>query len=238
MKSEQVIALIPARGGSKRIPNKNIRLFVGQPIIAYSIRAAQETGLFDRIIVSTDSQEIARISKEHGAEIPFIRPTELADDFTGTDEVVLHAISWFQNQTITVKYICCIYATAPFIQPEYIKKGFELLREEQATSCFTVTTFPFPIFRALKINEEGKLQMVYPKYLHTRSQDLPITYHDAGQFYWADVEKYVIEKRFYSENAVPIIIPRYLVQDIDTVEDWKRAELMYKVLRSEGLVDE
>ncbi len=236
MKSEQVIALIPARGGSKRIPNKNIKLFAGQPIISFSIRAAQETGLFDKIIVSSDSQEIARISKEYGAEIPFTRPTELADDFTGTDEVVLHAISWFQNQNIAIKYICCIYATAPFIQSEYIKKGFELLRGKQATSCFSVTTFPFSIFRALKINEEGKLQMIYPEHLHTRSQDLPTTYHDAGQFYWANVEKYVKEKRFYSENAIPIIIPRYLVQDIDTFEDWKRAELMYKVLQSEGLV--
>ena len=236
MKSEQIIALIPARGGSKRIPNKNIRLFVEQPIISFSIRAAQETGLFDKIIVSTDSQEIARISKEYGAEIPFIRPTELADDFTGTDEVVLHAISWFQNQNITIKYICCIYATAPFIQPEYIKKGFELLREEQATSCFSVTTFPSSIFRALKINENDRLEMINPQYLYTRSQDLPQTYHDAGQFYWADVKKYSEEKKICSRDAVPIIIPRYLVQDIDTLEDWKRAELMYRILQSEGLV--
>lgn len=224
------IAIIPARIGSKRIPKKNIKPFHGKPIIAYSIEAAQKTDLFSKIVVSTDSQELAEIAESYGAEVPFIRPAELSDDFTGTDAVILHALNWLIDHGTDIKYICCIYATAPFINPCYIKNGLELLKKQKATSSFSITTYPYPIYRSLKINENGRLQMMWPDYLNVRSQDLSEAYHDAGQFYWADAKKYLIEKKFFSQDAVPVVLPRYLVQDIDTDEDWQRAEAMYKAL--------
>ena len=224
------IAIIPARGGSKRIPNKNIKNFCGKPIISYSIQAAIKTVLFDKIVVSTDSHEIAEIAVKYGAEVPFIRPKELADDFVGTDEVIIHALNWLIKHGENVRYVCCIYATAPFIKPEYIKKGYESLIKEKATSAVSVTTYSYPIYRSLILDERGRLRMQWPEYIKTRSQDLPVVYHDAGQFYWADVKKYLSEKKLYSNDAIPVIIPRYLVQDIDTEEDWQRAELMYKAL--------
>lgn len=224
------IAIIPARIGSKRIPQKNIKLFHGKPIIAYSIHAALETTLFSRVIVSTDSHELAEIAKSYGAEAPFIRPAELSDDFTGTDAVILHGLNWFIDKGIDVRYVCCIYATAPFINSEYVVKGLELLKKQKSTSSFSVTTYPYPIYRSLKINENGRLNMIWPDYMNVRSQDLSEAYHDAGQFYWADVKKYLIEKKFFSADAVPVVLPRYLVQDIDTEEDWTRAEAMYKAI--------
>jgi len=230
MNNKKVVAIIPARIGSKRIPNKNIKLFAGQPIISYSIHVARETGLFDRLIVSTDSLEIAAVSKEYGAEVPFIRPAELSDDFTGTDAVILHALNWLSEHGEDIQFVCCIYATAPFTQPEYIRAGFELLKKANATSAFTVTTYPYPIYRSLKINENERLEMIWPDYLNVRTQDLSEAYHDAGQFYWADVKKYLIEKKLFSQDAIPIILPRYLVQDIDTNEDWQHAEAMYNAL--------
>jgi pseudaminic acid cytidylyltransferase len=225
------VAIIPARIGSKRIPKKNIKLFLGKPIIAYSIEAALETKLFDRIIVSTDSQEVVEIAKSYGAEVPFLRPAELSDDFTGTDEVILHALNWLIGHGTNIEYVCCVYATAPLIDSEYVRKGLELLKEKKAATAFSVSTYPFPIYRSLKINEDGRLQMICPDYMNVRSQDLSEAYHDAGQFYWADVKRYLIEKRFYSRDAIPVVLPRYLVQDIDTEEDWKRAEAMYKALK-------
>ncbi|NQT71705.1 MAG: pseudaminic acid cytidylyltransferase [Chloroflexi bacterium] len=222
------IAVIPARGGSKRIPHKNIKSFVGKPIISYSIKAAQETALFDRIIVSTDSEEIAKVAKQWGAEVPFLRPAELADDFTGDVAVLIHALTWLQEQDTLPRYFCYIYATAPFIRPECIGEGFDLLDEKNATTAFSVTTFPYPIFRSLKIEPDGNLRWLWPEYEKTRSNDLPETYHDAGQFYWGNSETFLKEKTLLSSNTVPIILPRYLVQDIDTPEDWKTAELMFK----------
>ena len=227
-----VVAVIPARGGSKRIPHKNIKPFCGKPMIAYSIEAAKDAGIFDRIIVSTDSKEIALIAKDFGAEVPFMRPAELADDHTGTDAVILHALKQLIEGGAKIDYICCIYATAPFVKAEYIIKGYNILRDNNAASCFSVTTYPFPIFRSLKINNQNRLEMFWPEYKETRSQDLIEAYHDAGQFYWADVKKYLKEKQFYSKDAVPVILPRYLVQDIDTPEDWETAEKMYWVLKS------
>lgn len=223
-----VVAVIPARGGSKRIPNKNNKHFCGKPMIAYSIEAAKDVGIFDRIIVSTDSKEIASTAKEFGAEVPFMRPCELADDHAGTDAVVLHALKRLMEDGEKIDYICCIYATAPFVKAEYIIKGYDLLRDKNATSCFSVTTYPFPIYRSLKINSQNRLEMFWPEYREIRSQDLTEAYHDAGQFYWADAKNYLKEKQFYSKDAVPVILPRYLVQDIDTIEDWKTAELMFR----------
>jgi N-acylneuraminate cytidylyltransferase len=224
------VAIIPARIGSKRIPKKNIKIFHGKPMIAYSIQAALKTKLFNSIIVSTDSMELANIAITYGAEVPFIRPAELSDDFTGTDAVILHALNYLIDHGADIQYVCCIYATAPFINSAYIKKGFYLLKKENATSAFTVTTYPYPIYRSLKISEDGRLQMIWPDYMNVRSQDLSEAYHDAGQFYWADAQKYLIEKKIFSKAAVPVVLPRYLVQDIDTDEDWQRAEAMYKVL--------
>ncbi|MDY6950744.1 MAG: pseudaminic acid cytidylyltransferase [Thermodesulfobacteriota bacterium] len=225
------VAIIPARGGSKRIPGKNIKLFAGKAIISYSIKAAQDSDLFDRIIVSTDSVKIAKVAKAYGAEVPFIRPAELADDFTGTGAVVLHALRWLLDRGDKVDYVCCIYATAPFVRPQDLCKGYALLRENKATSTFTVASFPSPILRALKIDEKGRIAMVWPQYRERRSQDLPETYHDAGQFYWADVKNYLKEREFYSRDSLPVVLPRYLVQDIDTPEDWEKAERMYSVLQ-------
>lgn len=199
-------------------------------MIAYSIQAALKTKLFSSIIVSTDSMELANIAITYGAEVPFIRPAELSDDFTGTDAVILHALNYLIDHGADIQYVCCIYATAPFISASYIKKGFDLLKKENATSAFSVTTYPYPIYRSLKISEDGRLQMIWPDYMNVRSQDLSEAYHDAGQFYWADAQKYLIEKKIFSKAAVPVVLPRYLVQDIDTDEDWQRAEAMYKVL--------
>ena len=228
-----IIAIIPARGGSKRIPNKNIKSFAGKPIISYSIKAAQQTGLFDRIIVSTDSADIAEVAKKYGAEIPFIRPSELADDFIGTTPVLLHALNWLTEHEFAVDYFCCIYATAPFIQTEFISNGFDLLKEKKAMAAFSVTTFPYPILRALKIGEGGGVEMFWPEHENSRSNDLQEAYHDAGQFYWGNTEKFMTKKTFFSPDAVPVILPRYLVQDIDTPEDWETAEKMYSVLKLE-----
>ena len=224
-----IVAIIPARSGSKRIPQKNIKPFAGKPIIAYSIAAAKASGIFDKIIVSTDSEAIAQIATGYGAEIPFLRPTELSDDMTGTDAVVIHALKHLISQGCLLDYVCCIAATAPFVRAQDIRRGFETLKTKGASSLFSVTTFPYPIFRALKLNEKGFLEMCWPEHLKTRSQDLPETYHDAAQFYWANAKAYLHQQSFLSTDAIPFVLPRYLVQDIDTPEDWETAETMHPV---------
>jgi len=228
---KEVVAIIPARGGSKRIPGKNIKPFLGQPIIGYSIETARKSNLFNRVIVSTDSVRIAEVARSFGAEIPFLRPKELSDDFTGTDQVVLHALEVLKDQQIAISYVCCIYPTAPFIQIEHLKKGLEILLETDADSAFSVTTFPYPIKRGLRLDENGRIKMIWPEHFSTRSQDLEETYHDAAQFYWAKADRYVINRRFFNDNAKPVILPRHMVQDIDTEEDWILAELMFRNLQ-------
>jgi len=225
------VAIIPARGGSKRIPAKNIKEFLGKPIIAYSIAAAKQSGLFERIIVSTDSEAIAEVANRYGAETPFMRPEEIADDFTTTAAVLAHALQWLAAHGSEAQHACCIYATAPFIQVHYLKAGYELLTGKGATSVFPVTTFPFSIFRALKINDDGRLAMFWPEHELTRSNDLPEAYHDAGQFYWVDCKVFLEKQQLYSDDSLPVVVPRHLVQDIDTPEDWTRAEMMYKALQ-------
>ncbi|OGQ88406.1 MAG: pseudaminic acid cytidylyltransferase [Deltaproteobacteria bacterium RIFOXYD12_FULL_56_24] len=228
------VAIIPARGGSKRIPGKNIKLFAGKPVIAWSIEAARQSELFDRIIVSTDSEEIAAVAREYGAETPFMRPAQLADDFTPTADVILHVLDWLGEHGAMADHACCLYATAPFVQPGFLWQGFDILRQSGAASVFTVTSYPASIYRALKIEEDGHLAMVWPKYELTRSQDLPGSYHDAGQFYWLDARRFSAGKKIYSYDARPVILPRYLVQDIDTPEDWLMAEAMYAALLAQG----
>lgn len=224
------IAIIPARGGSKRIPRKNVKLFAGKPIITYSIQAAQECGLFDKIIVSTDNEEIADIARSFGAETPFIRPPELSDDHTATIPVIAHAIQTLQASGDVINAACCIYATAPFIRPEDIQSAYNTLIAHHKQYAFPVTTFPFPIQRGVKRDEKGNIEMFYPEHFATRSQDLEEAYHDVGQFYWGTRDAWLEEKPIFSNAATTIVLPRHLVQDIDTLEDWKRAELMHQVL--------
>lgn len=224
------IAIIPARGGSKRIPRKNIKPFCGKPIIAYSIEAAQQSGLFERIVVTTDDEEIADVAQLYGAEIPFIRPKELSDDHTATIPVIAHAIQTLQEQGNVIDAACCIYATAPFVRAEDIRAAYNSLMVQHKGYAFPVTTFPFPIFRGVKRSEEGSIEMFWPEHFATRSQDLPEAYHDVGQFYWGTPDTWLSGTPIFSNAATTIVLPRHLVQDIDTPEDWIRAELMYKAL--------
>jgi pseudaminic acid cytidylyltransferase len=224
------IALIPARGGSKRIPQKNIRNFCGKPIIAYSIDAALQSSIFDRVIVSTDDSEIAELALHYGAECPFRRPEELATDNSGTLPVIRHAITELGiNQTDS--WICCIYPTAPFVTSETLLSGWRVVESQCATLAVTVATYEYPVQRALRINDQGKLEMLEPAYYRHRSQDLDEVYHDAGQFYWGRADVLMRIDALLCEHAVPIRIPKYRVQDIDTPEDWIRAELMFKALQ-------
>ncbi|WP_100642152.1 pseudaminic acid cytidylyltransferase [Alteromonas facilis] len=223
-----ILAVIPARGGSKRIPRKNIRSFCGQPMLAYSINAAKQSGVFDDIIVSTDDEEIASIAKQLGASVPFMRPSALADDYTGTRAVTNQAMLAYAEQFSKPEYCCCIYATAPFLQAQYLRQGLNKLQANtQKAFAFSVTSFSFPVQRALKRSGDGVVCM-YPEYASTRSQDLEEGLHDAGQFYWGSFDGYLSDKAMFSEHSIPIELPRHLVQDIDTEEDWTRAELMYK----------
>jgi N-acylneuraminate cytidylyltransferase len=227
------VAVIPARYGSKRIKKKNIRLFCGQPIIAYSIQQALKSGVFDRVIVSTDNDEIATIAKKYGAEVPFIRPQELSGDFVGTVDVVNHAIHWLEENGEAVDYVCCIYPTAPFIRVRDIKEGLEILKNDIGKIfSFTVTTFPFPIQRALRIIKDRQLEAFWPENIEKRSQDLEESYHDAGQFYWGKVVGFLEKKTIFAKHSFPIVLPRSIVQDIDTEEDWSRAELMFMTNKS------
>ena len=224
------VAIIPARGGSKRIAGKNIKLFHGKPVMAYSIEALRLCGIFDRIIVSTDSEEIAAVARQFGAETPFMRPASLSDDFTTTAAVVAHALQWLQDQGEAALQVCCMYATAPFVRVEDIRRGYELLVKSRVSSVFPVTTYASSIFRSFKVESDGHLAMMWPEYELERSNDLPEAYHDAGLFYWLDVQSFLKTLQMYGRDALPIILPRYLVQDIDTLEDWQLAELMYDVL--------
>ena len=224
------IAVIPARGGSKRIPRKNIRVFCGKPIIAYSIAAAQQTGLFDQVVVSTDDEEIATVAREFGATTPFIRPKEIADDFTGTNAVVKHAVAWFNAQSNDVTHACCLYATAPLVQANFITEGYEALSRSDAAFAFSVTSYAFPIQRAVRITPDGRVDAIYPEHRMTRSQDLEHAYHDAGQFYWGTARAFLEDMPLFAPHSIGVILPRHLVQDIDTLEDWDQAELMYRAL--------
>jgi len=230
------LALIPARGGSKRIPRKNIRSFRGRPMIAWSIAAAQSAGCFDRILVSTDDEEIAAVAVSHGAEVPFLRPAHLADDQATTQAVVLHAVQWCEQQGLPVDAVCCLYATAPFVQPEDLQQAQQRLQGSRAGSVvFAATSFPFPIQRAIHLDADGYAAMFQPECFSTRSQDLVEAYHDAGQFYWATPETWSSVTNLF-QGARPILLPRWRVQDIDTEEDWCRAELMHQLLSQQGLI--
>lgn len=226
-------AIIPARGGSKRIPRKNIRPFCGKPMIAYSIEAALESGVFDRVIVTTDDEEIAAVARQYGAETPFLRPKALSDDHTGTIPVIAHAIDWLnQHQEKPVAFACCIYATAPFVEAKALKEGFLKISSQPGKRfAFSVTSFAFPIQRGVYLADDKMgVIPVYPEHTQTRSQDLKEAYHDAGQFYWGRAEAFLNQEAIFSPNSIPVILPRYRVQDIDTLEDWTCAEYMYRAM--------
>ncbi|QPF93884.1 pseudaminic acid cytidylyltransferase [Bradyrhizobium commune] len=224
------IAVIPARGGSKRIPRKNIRPFCGKPIIAYSIDAARGSGLFDEIIVSTDDEEIASVARQFGATTPFVRPKEISDDFTGTNAVVKHAVGWFIERGVDVSHACCIYATAPLIQPRYLREGHDALAHSDAAFAFSVTSYAFPIQRAVRVSASGRIDPFHPEHRLTRSQDLEPAYHDAGQFYWGTAAAFLDEVPLFSERSIGIVLPRMYVQDIDTLDDWEQAEHMFRTI--------
>jgi N-acylneuraminate cytidylyltransferase len=228
------LAVIPARGGSKRIPRKNIKPFAGKPIIAYSIEAALRSELFDRVVVSTDDEEIAAVARSFGAEIPFLRPNTIADDFTGTNAVVRHAISFFQQRGEAPRYACCIYATAPLLQERYLVEGYQRLVASGRSFAFSVTSFPFPIQRALRVTPEGSVDAIFPEHIFTRSQDLEEAYHDAGQFYWGTAQAFLDNEILFSCASVPVVLPSHLVRDIDTLQDWREAELMLAALELGG----
>lgn len=224
------LAIIPARGGSKRIPRKNIKPFYGKPMIAWSIEAANLSGLFEHIIVSTDDAEIAEVARHWGAEVPFMRPDELSNDYAGTTEVIAHATRWALEQGFDVDAVCCIYATAPFVQVDDLKRGLAALESGDWAYAFTVTDFAAPIFRSFKQNAEGGIEMFYPEHFLTRSQDLPTALHDAGQFYWGRPAAWLEGKRIFDRHSKPVVIPRWRVQDIDTQDDWERAEILAPII--------
>ena len=225
------VAIIPARGGSKRIPRKNIKPFMGRPMIGWSIQAARDCGLFDRIIVSTDDEEIAAVARAEGAETPFLRPADLANDHAGTGAVVVHALQWLIDNGQPADAGCCIYATAPLLDPKRLVEGWDKLQTPGRRFAFSVTSYAFPIQRALKQTQDGSVEMFWPENLMKRSQDLEPAYHDAAQFYWGWTEAFLKGEVTFSPISAPVILPRTEVVDIDTPEDWEVAELTYKVLK-------
>lgn len=230
------LAVIPARGGSKRIPRKNIKAFGGLPMIAWSIRAAIHSQCFDRIIVSTDDDEIAAVAKQHGADVPFVRPANLSDDHTGTIPVIAHAIGWQNQHGQAASEVCCLYATAPFVQAADLQRGLRVLQSTGADYAFSVTSYAFPIQRAIRITTEQRVEMFLPEHFNTRSQDLPEAWHDAGQFYWGQAQAWLAGKPLFSQGSAPVPLPRHRVQDIDTPEDLERAEWLFKAMQHTNTV--
>jgi pseudaminic acid cytidylyltransferase len=222
------VAIIPARGGSKRIPRKNILEFSGKPMIAYAIGAARQSGLFEHVVVSTDDAEIARIARVWGAEIPFMRPVELADDHTPTVPVIAHAIAACQTLGWNIEHACCIYPGVPFIQNTDINAALDLLQTSRAAYSFPITEFPSAIQRALRRMPDAKMQPFYPEYELARTQDLEPAYHDVGQFYWGKADAWLTNNKIHS-SGVGLPIPNWRVVDIDTPDDWARAEILYSM---------
>jgi len=223
-------AIIPARGGSKRIPRKNIRQFHGRPMIAWTIDTAINSGLFSNVIVSTDDAEIAAIAQEHGAQVPFLRPADFSNDYATTQDVMRHAVTWLAKNQIESDFVCCLYATAPFLQAEDVVKGLRALQESTAEYAYAVTEFDYSPHRALIKNQNGQVSLEKPELAAVRSQDLPSLVHDAGQFYWAKTETWLTQQEVLSSAGIGIEIPRSQAQDIDNEEDWKLAEALFVAL--------
>lgn len=228
------VAIIPARGGSKRIPRKNVKAFCGKPMIAWSIEAARSSGCFERVVVSTDDAEIAEVARAWGATVPFMRPVELSDDYTGTAPVIRHAVEWLDEHDVKVDFACCLYATAPFVSLEDLRKGWRLIEKGACSYVFSVTSYAFPIQRAIRITESGRVAMFSPKHFNTRSQDLEEAWHDAGQFYWGTAQAWRNAQVIFGDDSMPVRLPRHRVQDIDTPEDWIRAEWLFRAMQAEA----
>lgn len=222
------LCIIPARGGSKRIPRKNIKDFLGKPIIAYSIETALQSGLFEEVMVSTDDEEIGEVAKRYGAKVPFFRSKEKSDDYATTSHVIAEVLEQYGELGHVFEGACCIYPTAPLIKIERLAEGFAALKEKKAKSTFPVVAYSSPIWRALKQTSEGAFEMIWPEHLNSRSQDLEKAYHDAGQWYWFNVESFLKEERIYTDNTSCIVLSEYEVQDIDTAIDWEMAEIKYR----------
>jgi pseudaminic acid cytidylyltransferase len=224
------IAIITARGGSKRIPRKNIRDFLGKPIIGYSIQAALASGLFDEVLVSTDDWEIATVAEQYGATVPFLRSHQNADDYAGTADVLLEVLQQLSEMGKIYTYACCIYPTAPFISKETLQKGYSLLTGRNYDTVLPVCAFSFPVLRSLIMDDTGKVDMQWPENMNTRSQDLSPFYHDAGQFYWINTSAFLAKQKLFTDNTGAVILNELEVQDIDSEIDWKVAELKYSFL--------
>ncbi|SFH12503.1 pseudaminic acid cytidylyltransferase [Pontibacter chinhatensis] len=225
------LAIIPARGGSKRIPRKNIRPFLGKPIIAYSIEAALASGLFAEVMVSTDDEEIAHVAQEYGANVPFLRSTGASDDFATTAQVLEEVLLKYKAQGKSFEAACCLYPTAPFVTAKLLQESYKKLQEGDFDTVFPVLQYSYPIWRSLKV-EQGKAAMNWPEHLNSRSQDLPAAFHDAGQFYWFRVDTFLEDKKLFTGNSGVIELSELEAQDIDSVTDWKLAELKYKLLHN------
>ena len=222
------LCIIPARGGSKRIPRKNIKPFMGKPIIAYSIEAALKSGLFDEVMVSTDDEEIAETARKYGAKVPFMRNAETSNDYAGTDDVILEVLKIYKEQGREFDTVCCIYSTAPFVTSDRLVEAYSKLTNE-INSVFTCVAYSYPVQRCLHI-VDGKISMVYPEHAASRSQDLEPIYHDAGQFYVAQSASFIREKTFWGKNTVGLVLSELEVQDLDTLTDWALAEMKYELL--------
>ncbi|MGZ5243961.1 MAG: pseudaminic acid cytidylyltransferase [Bacteroidia bacterium] len=223
------VAIIPARGGSKRIPRKNIRPFLGKPIIAYSLEAAINSNLFEEIMVSTDDEEIAEIATKYGAKVPFLRSSDNANDFATTYSVIAEVLSEYRKLNREFEYGCCIYPTAPLIQQTQLKEGFKILTINNFTTLLPVVQFGYPVWRGFEIADNARVKMLWPEYQDSRSQDLKKVYHDAGQWYWFHTEKLLTEGKLFTENSGALTMNETEVQDIDNETDWKLAELKYQL---------
>ncbi|HZN27629.1 MAG TPA: pseudaminic acid cytidylyltransferase [Burkholderiales bacterium] len=226
------VAVIPARGGSKRIPRKNIREFAGKPMIAHAIECALGSGLFGRVVVSTDDAEIAAVARAHGAETPFVRPAQLADDHAGTTDVIAHATQWLLDSGVELSAVCCIYATAPFTRGHDLERALAMLESGRWHYVFAATTYAFPIFRSLQRDTGGGVRMFFPQHFATRSQDLPEALHDAGQFYWGRPQAWLNRETIFDTHSAVLMIERWRVQDIDTPEDWERAQVLWRLMQA------
>jgi len=232
------LCIIPARGGSKRIPKKNCKFFLGKPIIAYSIETALQSGFFDEVMVSTDDEEIAQIAGSYGASIPFSRSKKNSDDFATTVEVLLEVLQEYGQRQKTFANGCCIYPTAPFVSPQLLKNGYHTFIEEKFDVLFPVVDFGYPVWRGLRREDNGKTQLIWPENETKRSQDLPKVYHDAGQFYWFNCKAAIANRSLFSNNTGTIEISDFVCQDIDTEADWKLAEIKYKYFVNHGITGE
>ena len=224
------LCIIPARGGSKRIPRKNIKPFMGKPIIAYSIEAALNSGVFDEVMVSTDDEEIAGVARQFGASVPFLRSAETSNDYATTVDVLLEVVNKYEEQGKVFDNICCLYSTAPFVTSDRLKEASSQINDT-IDACFTIVQYSYPIQRSLRINGANCVEMKFPEHLKSRTQDLEKVYHDAGQFYFVKTDALVNEKTVWCKRTAPLILSELEVQDLDTLTDWQLAEMKYQLLK-------